>query len=175
MGPGLSGRELCPGKKGGSEVGLTRKGKGTKWMLVTDGQGIPLGLLLASAQRSEVRLAESTLATVRVPRPGRRAKTRPRQVVADRGYDSRALRQALRRRGIRPCIPPRSYPSRKRQPGRPVGRYQHEYARRWIVERTFAWLGNYRRLLVRQERLLGVYHGFMLLAFILICLRRILE
>lgn len=144
-------------------------------MLVTDGQGIPLGLHLASAQRSEVRLAEATLATVCVPRQGRRARTRPQQVVADRGYDSRAFRQALRRRGIRPCIPARSYPQRKRRPGRPIASYQKEYARRWIVERTFAWLGNFRRLLVRHERLLGVYHGFMLLAFVLICLARISE
>jgi len=156
-------------------VGLTRKGKGTKWMLVTDGQGIPLGLHLASAQQSEVRLAQATLATVRVPRPGHRAKTRPRQIVADRGYDSRALRQVLRRRGIRPCIPPRSYSGRKRGPGRPVGDYQREYAQRWIIERTFAWLGNFRRLLVRHEHLLEVYHGFMLLAFVLICLARIFE
>lgn len=156
-------------------MGLTRKGKGTKWMLVTDGQGIPLGFQLASAQQSEVRLAEATLATIRVPRPGRRPKTRPRQVVADKGYDSRALRRALRRRGIRPCIPARSYPRRKRRPGRPVGSYQQEYARRWIIERTFAWLGNFRRLLVRHERLVAVYHGFMLLAFVLICLARISE
>lgn len=144
-------------------------------MLVTDGQGLPLGLHLASAQQSEVRLAEATLATIRVP--GRRGctKTRPRQLVADRGYDSRAFRRALRRRGIRPCIPTRHYPGRKRPRGRPVGAYQREYAQRWIVERTFAWLGNFRRLLVRHERFLGVYHGFMLLAFVLICLSRISE
>lgn len=144
-------------------------------MLVTDGQGLPLGLHLASAQQAEVRLAEATLATVRVPRQHGRPKTRPRQLVADRGYDSRALRQALRRRGIRPCIPARCYPGRKKRPGRPVGSYRQEYAQRWIVERTFAWLGNFRRLLVRHERLLGVYHGFMLLALVLICLARISE
>lgn len=144
-------------------------------MLVTDGQGLPLGLHLASAQQAEVRLAETTLASIRVPRHHGRAKTRPGQVVADRGYDSRAFRQALRRRGIRPCIPARNYPRRKPKVGRPIGTYRQEYAQRWIVERTFAWLGNYRRLLVRHERLLGVYHGFMLLAFVLICLARISE
>lgn len=140
-------------------------------MLVTDGQGVPLGLHLASAQRSEVRLAEVTLATVRVPQSGRRAKTRPQQVVADRGYDSDTLRQHLRRRGIRPCIPFR----RNRRPRRGRKPNLEAYRDRWRVERTFAWLGNYRRLLVRHERLLGLYHGFMLLAFILICLGRIPE
>ena len=140
-------------------------------MLVTDGQGIPLGLQLASAQMAEMKLAESTLDTIRVPRRRGRARTRPRQLVTDRGYDSRALR----RRGIRPCIPTRFYPGRKRRPGRPIGAYRQEYAQRWIMERTFAWLGNFRRLLVRHERLLSVYHGFMLLAFVLICLSRIPE
>ncbi len=141
-------------------------------MLVTDGQGIPLGIQLASAQRSEVRLAESTLATVRVPRLGRgRPRQRPGTLVADRGYDSDAFRQHLRRRGIRPCIPFRHH--RRPRPG-PKPNLE-AYRDRWHVERTFAWLGNFRRLLVRHERLLGVYHGFMLLAFVLICLGRILE
>ncbi|MBI2165235.1 MAG: transposase [Chloroflexi bacterium] len=76
---------------------------------------------------------------------------------------------------IRPYIPARSYPARKRRPGRPMASYRKEYAQRWIVERTFAWLGNFRRLLMRHERLLRVYHGFMLLAFVLICLARIFE
>ena len=141
-------------------------------MVVTDGQGIPLGLHLASAQQSEVRLAEATLATVRVPRPGRgRPRQRPTTLVADRGYDSDTLRQQLRRRGIRPCIPFR----RNRRPRRGRKPDLEAYQDRWRVERTFAWLGNYRRLLVRHERLLGLYHGFMLLAFILICLGRISE
>lgn len=152
-------------------MGLTRKGKGTKWMLVTDGQGLPLGLQLASAQIAEVKLAESTVDRIRVPRQGGHARTRPHQLVADRGYDSDTLRQQLRRRGIRPCIPFR----RNRRPRRGRKPNLEAYRDRWRVERTFAWLGNYRRLLVRHERLLGLYHGFMLLAFILICLGRISE
>lgn len=140
-------------------------------MLVTDGQGLPQGLHLAGAQHSKVRLAEVTLATVRVPCSGHRPRTRPRKLVADRGYDSRAFRQALRRRGIRPCIPFRR--NRRPRPGRKPN--LEAYRERWRVERTFAWLGTFRRLLVRHERLLGVYHGFMLLAFVLICLRRISE
>ena len=59
---------FAPAKNGGEGVGLTSKGKGTKWMLVVDGDGIPIGLHLASAQQAEVRLAEQALDTVRVPR-----------------------------------------------------------------------------------------------------------
>jgi transposase len=43
------------------------------------------------------------------------------------------------------------------------------------VERTFAWLGNYRRLLVRYERSLVVYEGFFTIACIMICLRKLLK
>jgi len=52
---------FVPAKKGGEHVGLTRKGKGTKWMLVVDGNGLPLGFHLASAGYVEVRLAQQTL------------------------------------------------------------------------------------------------------------------
>jgi len=43
------------------------------------------------------------------------------------------------------------------------------------VERTFAWLGNYRRLLVRWERLLTVYQGFFSFALMLIVINRLLK
>jgi transposase len=81
---------FVPAKKGGEQVGLTRKGKGTKWMLVTDGTGLPLGFHLDGANRTEVRLAEQTLDTIRVARPRGRPKQRPQTLVADRGYDTYA-------------------------------------------------------------------------------------
>jgi hypothetical protein len=52
VGEGLHGSHLPPCQKGGEKVGLTRRGKGSKVMLVVGGQGLPLGLLLESAQRS---------------------------------------------------------------------------------------------------------------------------
>ena len=70
-------------------MGKTMRGKGTKCVLVIDGKGIPLGAQLASAKPSEHKLAESTLAQIRVPRSGRgRPRSKPKRVVADRGYDS---------------------------------------------------------------------------------------
>ena len=98
-------------KRDGEKVGLTKKGKGTKWMLVIDGNGLPLGFRLDSAQVAEVRLAERTLDTVAVARPRGRPKQRPKKLVADRGYDSRGFRQALRGRGIHMCIPPKRRPA----------------------------------------------------------------
>jgi hypothetical protein len=64
----VSGRQLCPSEKGGCAVGKTKLGKGTKWMVVVDGAGVPLGDHLHSASPAEVTLAEATLATIRVGR-----------------------------------------------------------------------------------------------------------
>src|SRR5262249_3049308 len=82
---------FAPAKKGSEQVGLTRKGKGTKWMLVVDGNGLPLGFHLDGANRAEVRLAEQTLDTIRVARPRGRPKRRPEKLVADRGYETYAI------------------------------------------------------------------------------------
>ena len=124
-------------------------GKCTKLILVVDNQGTPIGALVASAQRAEVNLTEPTLATVKVPRAGGRPRSRPRELVADRGYDSQPFRHRLRWRGIKPCTPERR--GKRPRSGRKAN--VSNYRQRWKVERTFAWLHNYRRLVVRYERL----------------------
>jgi len=108
-------------------------------MLVADGNGLPIGFLLASASPHEVTLAVPTLQTVRVPRRrGGRPKQRPEELVADRAYDSERFRRWLRSRGIKHTIP--SYLRRARnrpKRGRPV-KAGTGYTERWKVERTFA-------------------------------------
>ncbi len=79
-------------------------------MLVVDGNGVPIGFHLDSANPAEVKLAEQTLHSVRVKSRHRQLKTRPCLLVADRAYDSRAFRQSLRKRGIKACIPLRRRP-----------------------------------------------------------------
>lgn len=164
---------FAPAKKGGEKVGTTKKGKGTKWMLVVDGDGLPLGFHLDSAKVAEVKLAEQTLDTICVTRPRGRPKRRPRKLVADRGYDSSAFRAALRRRGIGMCIPPKRRPATWRaKRGRPVVTRKDDYRQRHKVERSFAWLGNFRRLLIRWERLFSVYRSGFAFAVTLLCVRR---
>jgi transposase len=138
-------------------------------MVATDGEGTPLAFLLAAANHAEVKLAPATLERIRVPRRRGRPRKRPEELVADRGYDSDPFREWLRRKGIRPCIP-----QRKNRKGRRKT-WEEEYKERWHVERTFAWLGNYRRLVVRYERSLLVYEGFFTIACIMICLGRLLK
>lgn len=165
---------FAPAKKGGEQVGLTKKGKGTKWMLVIDGNGLPLGFHLNSANTAEVRLAEGTLDTIAVPRPRGRPRQRPEKLVADRGYDRSAFRDLLRRRGIGMCIPPKRRPASWRpRRGRPIVARKEEYRCRFTVERSFAWLGNFRRRLIRWERLFSVYRSWFTFAVLVLCVRRL--
>ena len=164
MGTGFSRRQFRSSQKRGAGVGNTKKGKGTKWMLVADGNGLPIGFHLDSASPAEVKLAGQTLQSVRVKSRNGQFKTRPRQLTADRAYDSRAFRHSLRKRGIKVCIPPRRRPQNwRKKRGRPVIADRDTYKQRFKVERSFSWMGNYRCLLIRW------------FALALICLDRLLK
>jgi len=92
--------------------------------------------------------------------------------VADRGYDSNPLRRWLVERGIEPIIPAQSqHLNATHQDGRRMRRYR----RRWIIERTFVWLGWFRRLLVRHERLVETYFGFFHVACLMLTLRQVMK
>ena len=143
-------------------------------MVVVDGAGLPLGDHLHSASPSEVKLVEATLAAVRVGRRHHagRPRQKPERLIADRGYDSDPLRRQLARRGIELIAPHRK---NRRKPPTQDGRALRRYRRRWTVERTFAWLGNFRRLVVRYDRSLKIYQAFFHIACFMIVLRRVLK
>jgi len=82
------------------------------------------------------------------------------------------LRRQLRRLGIEPIIPHRKG---RRKPSMQDGRALRRYKRRWIVERTFAWLGNFRRLTVRYDRSLTSIAVSFHIACFMITLRRVLK
>src|SRR5271167_255593 len=171
VGRDLPGWQLRPGEKRGLAVGKTKRGKGTKWMVLVDGGGLPLGVRLESASPAEVTLAEATLAEVKVPRPKGRPRQKPKRIIADRAYDSDPLRERLAKRGIDLIVPYRKNSKLRRYED---GRKLRRYKRRWIIERTNAWLGQFRRLLVRHEHLLSTYRAFFYLACLWITLRRCL-
>ena len=109
------------------------------------------------------------------PRRARgRPRTRPGGIAADRGYDSRAFRQSLCRRGIRCSVAMRPLPAghQRRQ------RFQTKpdlSKHRWKLERFFAWLGGFRRLAIRYERFAFIHLGLLHLACAVICSRWLLK
>ena len=106
----------------------------------------------------------------------------PGEVWADRGYDSRALAQALRERAIEPRISKRRRagdPVASAEAGREVWRGKKRQLKtrdpqgrhRWPVERTNAWLKAKRRIAVRRDRNPDNYLAFLQLGMILILAR----
>jgi transposase len=93
-------------------------------------------------------------------------------VIADKGYDSDPLRKQLAKRGIELIAPHRENRSK---PPTQDGRSLRRYRRRWTIERTFAWLGNFRRLVVRWDRSLTIYGAFFHIACFMIVMRRVLQ
>ena len=87
-----------------------------------------------------------------------RPRQRPERVQGDRAYDSQPHRLALRHRGITPVL------ARRRTPhGSGLGVF------RWVVERTIAWLHQFRRLRIRYERRDDIHEAFLQLGCALIC------
>ncbi len=91
-----------------------------------------------------------------------RPRRRPDRITADRGYDHDLYRRQLHQRGIKPEIA-----RRKTEHGSGLGRV------RWVVERTFAWLHNLKRLLVRFDRRAEIHEAFLALGCCLVCFRRL--
>lgn len=136
--------------------------------VVTDRTGLPIGVATDAADVSEVRLGPAALACVPAAVPV--AFGTP--VMADRAYDSDGLREHLADEGFR--LVARHRKGRVRPPtadGRACRRLQ----RRWIVERTFAWLHSFRRVVTRFEKDIGRYDGFVHLACAFICLNRLVK
>jgi transposase len=92
---------------------------------------------------------------------------RPEHLIGDKAYDSDPLDARLAGQQIELIAPHRTNRQHITQDGRPLRRYQ----RRWKIERLFAWLQNFRRLVVRYERKLDNFLGFVHLAAFIILSR----
>ena len=142
-------------------MGKTKRGKGTKLMAVADGSGLPLAIHTESASPHEVKLVEETVCE-------RFTDERPKRMIGDKAYDSDPLDEQLKKLDIELIAPHKANRKKaKTQDGRKLCRYK----RRWKVERLFAWLQNFRRIVVRYEYHADNYLGFVLLGCMLILLR----
>jgi transposase len=138
-------------------------------MVVASGQGLPLGVQLASASPHEATLIESTLENVSIPRRRGRPRKNPKRLIYDKAADSDPLRKRLKRRGIELICP---HKSNRRKPPTQDGRTLRRYKRRWKMERAIAWVANFRRLVVRYEHNISMYQAFFHVACLLITLRQ---
>ena len=142
-------------------MGKTKRDKGTKLMAVADGAGLPVAIHATSASPHEITLVEVTLEQ-------RFVAAGPERLIGDRAYDSDRLDAQLENQGIDMIAPHKSNRIRNStQDGRKLRRYRH----RWKVERLFAWLHNFRRLVTRYEFHVENFLGFVHLGCMCIILR----
>ena len=155
-------RELRSGKKRGLAVGKTKRGKGTKIMAIADVSGFPVAAHIESASPHEVKLVEATVDSSFTP-------DAPDKLIGDKAYDSDKLDQTLAKdRGIEMIAP---HKVNRKKPPTQDGRKLRRYVRRWKVERLFAWLYNFRRLVVRWEYHADNFLGFLQLGCAMILFR----
>jgi putative transposase len=153
---------------GGKKVGKnpTDRGKnGTKQSLMVEGEGGPLGAVIAGANVPDMKLLEETIAAIVVERPD--PQEFEQHLSLDRGYDNPTGHEVTERHGYVSHIRPIGKDRRgKRRPGR-------RKPRRWVVERTLAWLSKCRALLIRYDKHDINYLGLIQLACALLWYRRV--
>ncbi len=132
-------------------------------MAIADRSGLPVAAWISSASPAEVTLVEETIDAGFLG-------VAPDRLIGDKAYESDALDEKLwKERRIVLIAPHRSNRKHKTQDGRPLRRY----VRRWKVERLFAWLHNFRRIVTRYERHAENFQGFVYLGCLCILLRHL--
>lgn len=133
-------------------------------MAIADQEGLPLSVCIADGSRHDVVLTDSVLDAAFID-------TLPPRLIGDKAWDSAKHQNALKTERAIELIAPKKggkRPSKRRQDGRALRRAR----RRWKVERLFAWLKNFRRLVTRWESKADNYLGMLYLGCILILLRQ---
>jgi transposase len=154
---------MC-GHLGGDKTGpspVDRSRRGSKHHLIACGRGTPLACSLTGGNRNDITQLIPLVDAI-PPVRGRRGRPRqrPGTLYGDRAYHSREGRRQLRRRNIQARI---AWP--KSPHGSGLGK------KRWVVERTIAWLHQYRRLRIRYERRDDIHEAFLAIGCSLICLK----
>lgn len=150
---------------GGDGIGCTKAGKGVKIMVLVDARGLPVSIETMSASPHESQLAQQLFDFMLT-------RELPERVIGDKAYDRDKRDHALAAKGVELIAPHRSSrkPKNITQDGRPLRRYK----RRWIVERSIAWIQNFRRLCIRWERSTMMYQGFLHLGCTMLLLKVVL-
>jgi len=133
---------------------------------LTDGAGIPLAVVISEANRHDMKQLDALLDALPPPPPPNEA----RHLCLDRGHDYAACREAATSCGYTPHIPPKATDA---QPLPPPGHPDRHPPRRWVVEVTHSCFNRFRRLLIRWDKQVANYLGFVHLAAVLIVYRKV--
>jgi putative transposase len=133
--------------------------------VLTDGQGIPIAVVVAGANRHDMKLLATTLEAVVLERP-EPTEEAPQHVCADKGYDDTECREEAARLGYIAQIRRRG---EERQAKQTIPGYR---ARRWVVDVCHSWVNRFRKILVRFEKKLATHSALLQFACAYIVLKR---
>jgi transposase len=132
--------------------------------VLTDGNGIPLSVVVDGANRHDMKLTRATLTGLVIERPEPTTE-RPQGLCLDKGYDYDEVREILREFGFTAHIRARG------EEAKALRENASKKARRWVVERVHSWMNRFRRLLVRWDKKPENYLAFLHFACGLIAFR----
>lgn len=131
--------------------------------MITEAAGVPLAIKTTAANVHDSRLAVpmvQSLPSIQGPRG--RPRRKPGSLLGDRAYGAAWIIAGLKAMRIRPLLAKRGT-----EHGSGLGRW------RYVVERTMAWFGHFRRIKVCYERCGGHFQAFHDLASCVICARKL--
>jgi putative transposase len=138
-----------------------------KRSLLVEAAGGPLAVVIAGANVHDTKLLAATLDTIVVDRP-QPTEEQPQHLCLDLGYDNPTGHAAITAHGYVPHL--RRIGLEKLDLTTGEKRFP---ARRWVVERTLAWLSKCRALLVRYDKHASNFLGLLQLACALLWFRRL--
>ncbi len=144
---------------------------GIKVSTVVEGNGLPLALTVSKGNTHDVSLADFTVENLHSPVSGMEGSI----LLGDKGYDSKYFRFFLAKKGITANIPKREIVRRKKPKDEEIPFNRQLSKRRYVVERTNAWLKSFRRLHFRFDRTLLSFEAFLYLGIIVILVRRLIS
>lgn len=125
---------------------------------------MPIGLDVDGANRHDMKLVRSTIASIVVERP-EATEEQPQGMCLDKGYDYAEVRAILQEFGFTAHIRARGDEAKE------IAREAGKKARRWVVERSHSWMNRFRRILVRWDKKPEHYLAFLHFACALIAFR----
>jgi putative transposase len=142
---------------GGKKVGKNPTDRGTigaKRSVLTEGGGVPIGLAVEGANRNDFKMVRETIESMPVKRPAPTPAT-PQGMCLDKGYDYDEVRDLLAEFGFTAHIRARG------EEAKALKQDAGFRARRWVVERTHSWMNRFRRVLIRWDKNVRNYLGFL--------------
>lgn len=152
---------------GGEATGpspVDRAKRGTNRHILTDGNGIPISVVVDQANRNDMKLVQSTLESMNIEQPEPTEEC-PQHICLDKGYDYKEVENIVAAWGYTAHIRRRGEPEYWEE------QLPHYRAHRWVVERSHSWLNRFRRMLIRWEKKVENYLALLHFACAWICFR----